>query len=175
MLDEVDKLGSDFRGDPSAALLEVLDPEQNSAFADHYFDVPYDLSRVLFVCTANVLDTIPPALRDRLEIIDIAGYVEQEKLHIAERFLVPRQRDEHGLDGRIRFSTNALRMITREYTHEAGVRNLEREIATVCRKVARAVAEGRKGLTVITPALLPRFLGLHGIPSAWLRSMMNSV
>ncbi|HWE64284.1 MAG TPA: endopeptidase La, partial [Chloroflexota bacterium] len=159
MLDEVDKLGSDFRGDPSAALLEVLDPEQNHAFADHYLDVPYDLSKVLFVCTANMLDPIPPALRDRLEVIEIAGYIEDEKLHIAERFLVPRQRTEHGLGDKLRFTPAALRRIMREYTHEAGVRNLEREIATICRKVTRSVAEGRKGLSVIGQDAVLRFLG----------------
>jgi len=159
MLDEVDKLGSDFRGDPSAALLEVLDHEQHHAFADHYLDVPYDLSKVMFICTANVLDPIPPALRDRLEVIELAGYVEDEKLHIAEQFLAPRQRTEHGLSDRVRFTPAALRRIVREYTHEAGVRNLDREIATICRKVARAVAEGRKGPMVLGPEAVERYLG----------------
>ena len=159
MLDEVDKLGSDFRGDPSAALLEVLDPEQHHAFADHYLDVPYDLSKVLFICTANMLDPIPPALRDRLEIIEIAGYVEDEKLHIAEQFLIPRQRSDHGLADRLRFTPAAVRRILREYTHEAGVRNLEREIATICRKVARQVAEGRKGVSVVGQQAVERYLG----------------
>jgi ATP-dependent Lon protease len=159
MLDEIDKLGADFRGDPSAALLEVLDPEQHHAFSDHYLDVAYDLSRVLFVCTANVLDPIPPALRDRLEVIELSGYVEDEKLHIAEQFLVPRQRLEHGLGDRLRFTPAALRRIIREYTHEAGVRNLEREIATICRKVARSVAEGRRGLSIVGQQTVERYLG----------------
>ena len=159
MLDEVDKLGSDFRGDPSSALLEVLDPEQHHAFADHYLDVPYDLSKVLFVCTANMLDPIPPALLDRMEVIELSGYIEDEKLHIAEQFLVPRQRAEHGLSERVHFTQAALRRISREYTHEAGVRNLEREIATVLRKVTRSVAEGRKGLTVIGQEAVERYLG----------------
>jgi ATP-dependent Lon protease len=159
MLDEVDKLGSDFRGDPSSALLEVLDPEQNHAFADHYLDVPYNLSKVMFVCTANILDTVPPALRDRLEVIELSGYIEDEKLHIAEQFLVPRQRADHGLQDKVRFTPAALRRIVREYTHEAGVRNLEREIATVSRKVARSVAEGRKGISVIGQQAIERYLG----------------
>ena len=159
MLDEIDKLGSDFRGDPSAALLEVLDPEQNHAFSDHYLDVAYNLSKVLFVCTANMLDNVPPALRDRLEVIELAGYIEEEKLHIAEKFLVPRQRADHGLSEKVRFTPAALRRIVREYTHEAGVRNLEREIATVVRKVARSVAEGRKGISVIGQQSIERYLG----------------
>ena len=159
MLDEIDKLGSDFRGDPSAALLEVLDPEQNHAFSDHYLDVAYNLSKVLFVCTANMLDNVPPALRDRREVIELAGYIEEEKLHIAEKFLVPRQRADHGLSEKVRFTPAALRRIVREYTHEAGVRNLEREIATVVRKVARSVAEGRKGISVIGQQAIERYLG----------------
>jgi ATP-dependent Lon protease len=159
MLDEVDKLGADFRGDPSAALLEVLDPEQHHAFSDHYLDVPYDLSKVLFVCTANVLDPVPPALRDRMEVIELPGYIEDEKLHIAEQFLVPRQRTEHGLGEKLRFTPAAIRRIIREYTHEAGVRNLEREIANICRKQARSVAEGRKGLSVIGQHSIERYLG----------------
>src|SRR5213594_672097 len=144
MLDEIDKLGMDFRGDPASALLEVLDPEQNSTFRDHYLDVPFDLSRVLFVTTANVMDTVPPPLRDRMEIIPLAGYTEEEKIAIARKHLVPKQVTEHGLtETDIEFLPEALRLLARGYTREAGVRNLEREIASVCRKVARARAEGR--------------------------------
>ncbi|HTE86218.1 MAG TPA: endopeptidase La, partial [Dehalococcoidia bacterium] len=160
MLDEIDKVGTDFRGDPSAALLEALDPEQNRAFSDHYLDVPYDLSHVLFLTTANLLDPVIPALRDRLEVIELAGYIEDEKLHIAERFLVPKQLIESGLDGcHLTFSRGALTRIIREYTHEAGVRNLEREIAGICRKVARQVAEGVQRAVHVNSASLPRFLG----------------
>ncbi|MGI8553344.1 MAG: endopeptidase La [Dehalococcoidia bacterium] len=160
MLDEIDKVGTDFRGDPSSALLEALDPEQNSAFSDHYLDVPYDLSRVLFLTTANQLDPIIPALSDRLEVIELSGYIEDEKLQIAERFLVPKQVLENGLENsKLNFSEGALRRIVREYTHEAGVRNLEREIATICRKIARQVAEGDPHSVHISSNTLPRFLG----------------
>jgi ATP-dependent Lon protease len=160
MLDEIDKLGVDFRGDPSAALLEVLDPEQNSAFSDHYLDVPYDLSRVMFVTTANILDPVPPALRDRMEVIELPGYVEDEKLQIARRFLVPRQTREHGLTGaRLRFGAGGIRQIIRDYTHEAGVRDLERQISTICRKVARRVAGGETPRLVVTAGNVGAFLG----------------
>jgi len=160
MLDEIDKLGSDFRGDPSSALLEVLDPEQNAAFSDHYLDVPYNLSKVMFVTTANILDPVPPALRDRMEVIELPGYVEDEKYEIAKRFLVPRQTREHGLNGMLlRFNEDALRRMIREYTHEAGVRNLERQIATVCRKVARKVATGETKRTTVNVKTLEELLG----------------
>jgi ATP-dependent Lon protease len=160
ILDEIDKLGHDFRGDPASALLEVLDPEQNNAFRDHYLDVPFDLSEVLFITTANVLDTIPPPLRDRMEVIELAGYTEREKLSIAKDHLVARQIDNHGLTGdQIRFTDEALAAIIRGYTREAGVRNLEREIGSVCRKVARRRAEGDEAVVEVTPALIEEFLG----------------
>jgi ATP-dependent Lon protease len=160
MLDEVDKLGMDFRGDPAAALLEVLDPEQNYAFSDHYLEVPYNLSKVLFITTANILDPVPPALRDRMEVIEFPGYVDEEKLEIANRFLIPRQLDENGLDGSpVAFAEGALRALIREYTYEAGVRNLEREIASICRKIARTKAEGKKIPHRVTAVTLDRYLG----------------
>ena len=154
MIDEIDKMGSDYRGDPASAMLEVLDPEQNGTFRDHYLDVPYDLSRVMFITTANTLDTIPGPLRDRMEIIPLAGYTEEEKLQIATRYLVPRQIERNGLKrSQIAFSDAGLRTIIEEYTREAGVRGLEREIGSVCRKVARQVAEGRfeRKLTATKP------------------------
>src|SRR5438093_1230896 len=162
MLDEIDKLGMDFRGDPASALLEVLDPEQNVSFRDHYVDVAFDLSRVLFVTTANVIDTVPPALRDRMEIIPLAGYTEEEKIAIAQRHLVPKQTREHGLDpaADIEFTPEALRLLARGCTREAGVRNLEREIASVCRKVARRRAEGHPDAVRVSPDLVTSFLGV---------------
>ncbi len=160
MLDEIDKLGMDFRGDPSSALLEVLDPEQNFSFTDHYLEVPFDLSKVMFIATANVQDTIPPPLRDRMEIIEINGYTEEEKLRIAERYLLPKQLEAHGLSqSTLHFSQKAIRKIIHSYTREAGVRNLERELATVIRGVAREVVEGRTTPKNITPASLQRYLG----------------
>ena len=160
MIDEVDKVGTDFRGDPSSALLEVLDPEQNFSFSDHYLGVPFDLSNVMFICTANLADPIISALRDRLEIIDISGYTEEEKLHIAKRYLIPRQYQEHGIDGkRLLITDEAILKMIDEYTREAGLRNLEREIARVCRKVAREVAEGKRGQTRATATVLQRYLG----------------
>jgi len=160
MLDEVDKLGADWRGDPSSALLEVLDPEQNREFRDHYLDVPFDLSQVMFITTANVLDTIPAPLRDRMEILQLSGYTEEEKLRIAQGYLIPRQIRENGLRrDEIRFTEGAIRRIIREYTREAGVRNLEREIGSVCRKVATKVAEGQSGPFVIEEKDIPEYLG----------------
>jgi ATP-dependent Lon protease len=160
MLDEIDKLGNDFRGDPASALLEVLDPEQNKAFVDHYLDLDYDLSHVFFVTTANVLDTIPPALQDRMEVIEFSGYLEEEKLEIAHNFIIPRQFDQHGLKkAGVRIDDDALKMLIRQYTYEAGVRNLEREIATICRKIARRVAENRRYSKRITPKRVVELLG----------------
>jgi ATP-dependent Lon protease len=160
MLDEVDKIGMDFRGDPSSALLEVLDPEQNFSFSDHYIDVPFDLSKVMFITTANVLDTIPPALRDRMETLELPGYSEDQKLMIAKDFLIRKEIDEHGLNSDyIEFQDSAVQMIINSYTREAGVRNLEREIAAICRGVAKDVAAGVTEKVVISPDNLHKFLG----------------
>lgn len=160
MLDEVDKLGADFRGDPSSALLEVLDPEQNFSFTDHYLNLPFDLSKVMFICTANYIDNIPPPLRDRMEIITLPGYTAQEKLAIAKRYLLPRQETENGLKPKeVQISDNVINKVISEYTREAGLRNLEREIGAVCRKIARQKAEGKPGPYKITSVMLSKLLG----------------
>ncbi len=160
MLDEIDKLGMDFRGDPASALLEVLDPEQNFTFVDHYLDVPFDLSKVMFITTANYLEPVPPALRDRMEVIELAGYTEEEKLEIARRHLIPKQRTENGLtEENIEFRDEGIQEIIRSYTREAGLRNLEREIGRVCRKVARGVTEGRTERVTVDGAQVQEFLG----------------
>jgi ATP-dependent Lon protease len=161
MMDEIDKLGYDFRGDPSSALLEALDPEQNSEFSDHYLNLPFDLSNVMFILTANLTDTIPSALLDRMEVITLSGYTEDEKQEIAEAYLLPRQLKENGLKpGQLTISGGALRQIITEYTSEAGLRNLERELGTICRKVARKVAEGKKKKFWVTRGNLSKLLGI---------------
>ncbi len=160
MLDEIDKVGTDFRGDPSAALLEVLDPEQNHAFSDHYLNLPFDLSNVLFICTANLLDPVPPALADRMEVIQLSGYTNEDKLQIARKYLIPRQFEHNGISAKhLEISDDAILRVIAEYTKEAGLRNLEREIASICRKVARKVAEGKTELTRVTRANVHAFLG----------------
>jgi ATP-dependent Lon protease len=161
MLDEIDKIGNDFRGDPSSALLEVLDPEQNFAFADHYLAVPFDLSRVMFITTGNLMDTIPGPLRDRMEIIYLSGYTAEEKLGIAKNYLIPKQLEEHGLSSKIlKITDPGLFNLISQYTREAGVRNLEREIAHLCRKVAKKIAEGKERVYVITAQNVHRYLGV---------------
>ncbi|MCK4688842.1 MAG: endopeptidase La, partial [Candidatus Marinimicrobia bacterium] len=163
MLDEIDKVGADFRGDPSSALLEVLDPEQNSTFSDHYLEVNYDLSKVMFISTANMVDTILPALKDRMETLEFSGYIEEEKLNIAKKFLIKKQIKEHGLSKTdIKFKDEAIRCVINNYTREAGVRNLEREIANICRKVAREIAEKKKNKSFIIDAkAVQQYLGLQ--------------
>jgi ATP-dependent Lon protease len=160
MLDEVDKIGMDFRGDPASALLEVLDPEQNAAFSDHYLEVPFDLSRVMFVTTANILDTVPAALRDRMEVLSLPGYTDEEKFQIAKKYLIPKQLEENGLlKKQLTFRPGSLKRIIHEYTREAGLRNLEREIGSICRKVARRIAEGEMTSTKVTRETVPDYLG----------------
>jgi ATP-dependent Lon protease len=170
MLDEVDKLGADFRGDPSAALLEVLDPEQNSTFRDHYLDVDFDLSKVMFIATANMLETIPSPLLDRMEVLQLPGYSEEEKTHIAQKYIIPKQLDLHGLDPEdLAIPDAAIRKIIADYTREAGLRNLEREIAAVCRKVARRRAEGHRGPIAVEPKQIAELLG----PSRFFRELAD--
>ena len=171
LLDEVDKMSMDFRGDPSAALLEVLDPEQNHTFLDHYLDVEYDLSSVMFICTANVLHTIPQALRDRMEVLQLAGYTEQEKTEIAKRFLAPKAIDGCGLDQKnIAFTDEAIQTIIQRYTREAGVRNLERELSSICRKVARkVVVEGKAFQENVTTEKVTEYLGVPALPAVGCR------
>jgi ATP-dependent Lon protease len=164
MLDEVDKVGMDYRGDPSSALLEVLDPEQNNSFRDHYLEVPFDLSNVMFITTANILDTIHPALRDRMEIIEIPGYSSEEKVHIAKKFLIPKQLKEQGIEKyNIKFNEEAVLTIIEEYTREAGVRNLEREIANICKKIAREIVEGKEYPKAVTADTVRKYLGVPKI------------
>jgi len=164
MLDEVDKIGIDYRGDPSSALLEVLDPEQNNSFRDHYLEVPFDLSNVMFITTANILDTIHPALRDRMEVIEIPGYSSEEKIHIAEKFLIPKQLKEQGIEKyNVKFTSDAICLIIEEYTREAGVRNLEREIANIYKKIAREIVEGKKYSRNISAGRVSNYLGISRI------------
>ena len=177
MLDEIDKLGKDFRGDPASALLEVLDPEQNHAFADHYMEVPFDLSKVMFICTANMLDPIPPALRDRMEVLELPGYTRNEKLHIAKKFLIPKQLEEHGLTVELlRFDDDTVYTLIDSYTREAGVRNLERSIAAICRGVAVHVAKGKRDAWRVAAANVDSFLGPEKFfPEAQLRTRVAGV
>jgi ATP-dependent Lon protease len=165
MMDEIDKIGTDFRGDPSSALLEVLDPEQNYAFSDHYLNIPFDLSKVMFITTANRVDTIPPALRDRMETLFIPGYTGKEKVAIAKKYLIPKQLNENGIpEGKLRIVDHAIEKMVEEYTREAGLRNLEREVASVARKVAKKIAEGDSKKVTITAKNLRSYLGLAKYP-----------
>ncbi len=164
MLDEIDKVGADYRGDPSSALLEVLDPEQNNSFRDHYLEVPFDLSNVMFITTANILETIHPALNDRMEVIEIPGYSSEEKIHIANKFLIPKQLKEQGIEKYdIRFASDSVYLIVEEYTREAGVRNLEREISKICKKIAREIVEGKKHSKIVTTKKVGDYLGVSKI------------
>jgi len=166
LIDEIDKMGADFRGDPASAMLEVLDPEQNKNFRDHYLDLPFDLSKVLFICTANQLETIPPPLLDRMDVIQLSGYTEDEKLGIARKYLVPKQLEAHGLaEGQLQIDDEALRTVIRQYTREAGVRNLERRIADLCRKTAREIAEGRTESVSVDPDRVHAWLGPRRFPA----------
>jgi len=164
MLDEIDKVGMDYRGDPSSALLEVLDPDQNNSFRDHYLEVPFDLSNTMFITTANILDTIHPALRDRMETIEIPGYSSEEKIHIAEKFLIPKQLKEQGIEKyNVKFTGEAISLIIEEYTREAGVRNLEREIANICKKIAREIVEEKRYPRNITTEKVRNYLGVSKV------------
>jgi ATP-dependent Lon protease len=166
LIDEIDKMGADFRGDPASAMLEVLDPEQNSHFRDHYLDLPYDLSKVLFICPANQLETIPGPLLDRMDVIQLSGYTEDEKLGIARKYLVPKQLEAHGLtDEQLEIGDEALRVVIRQYTREAGVRNLERRIADLCRKTAREIAEGRSEKVAVDEERVHTWLGPRRFPA----------
>jgi ATP-dependent Lon protease len=164
MLDEIDKLASDYRGDPSSALLEALDPEQNKDFSDHYLEVPFDLSQVMFIATANLLDTVPPALRDRLEIITFPGYTLEEKEHIASKYLWPKQLAAAGLPDKYQLEKPALLEVIKRYTREAGVRDLERQLANICRKLARSLAEKKPAPTTVDMVMVRKFLGPHRVP-----------
>ncbi|MCL4416945.1 MAG: AAA family ATPase, partial [Actinobacteria bacterium] len=174
MQDEIDKVGADYRGDPSSALLEVLDPEQNNSFRDHYLEVPFNLSNVMFITTANILDTIHPALRDRMEIIEIPGYSSEEKIHIAEKFLIPKQLKEQGVEKYdIKFNKDAILLLAEEYTREAGVRNMEREIANIYKKIAREILEGKQYPKIVTRKKVADYLGVSKIQPSEIEDKNN--